>query len=114
MVSKLCCGFKKLLESSHSSNFDEGYPRREEYANPVQCTEEHDLEQEVTVPITRQPTKAPIQCTEPEALTGSDFQCKVSVELSVAAAGDKEVKVNAKVRFPGTRNGVERLGKKQN
>mgnify|MGYP000034808650 CR=1 FL=1 len=55
-----------------------------------------------------------MQCTEPEALTGSDFQCKVSVEVSVAAAGDKEVKVNAKVHFPGTRNGVERLGKKQN
>lgn len=82
--------------------------------DPVQCTEEHDLEQEVTVPITRQPTKAPMQCTEPEALTGSDFQCKVSVEVSLAAAGDKEVKVNAKVHFPGTRNGVERLGKKQN
>lgn len=51
---------------------------------------------------------------EPEALTGSDFQWKVSVEVSVAAAGDKEVKINAKVRFPGTRNGVETLGKKEN
>ena len=32
MVSTLCCGFKKLLGSSHSFNLDEGYPRREEYA----------------------------------------------------------------------------------
>ena len=34
MVSTLCCGyrFKKLFGSSHSSSFDEGYPRRDEYA----------------------------------------------------------------------------------
>ena len=32
MVSTLCCGFKKLLGSSHSSNLDEGYPSRDEYA----------------------------------------------------------------------------------
>lgn len=29
--------------------------------DPVQCTEEHDLEQEVTVPITRQPTKGKLR-----------------------------------------------------
>ena len=32
MVSTLCCGFKKLFESSHRSNLDEGYPSRDEYA----------------------------------------------------------------------------------
>ena len=35
MVSTLCCGFKKLLGSSHSSNLDEGYPSRDE--NAISC-----------------------------------------------------------------------------
>lgn len=51
---------------------------------------------------------APIQCTD-EASTGNDFQGKVSVKVSVVA-GDKELKVKTKVRFPETRNGVERMG----
>ena len=32
MASKLCCGFQTLLGSTHCSNLDEGYTRREEYA----------------------------------------------------------------------------------
>ena len=51
---------------------------------------------------------APIQCTEGTS-TGKEFQGKVSVEVSVVA-GDKELKVKTKVRFPETRNGVEKMG----
>lgn len=114
MFSTFCCGyrFKKLLGSSHSSSLDEGYPSRDEYAIscPVQCTEEHDEEQETKIPITptKGKTRAPIQCTEGTS-TGKEFQGKVSVEVSVVA-GDKELKVKTKVRFPEMKNGVERMG----
>ncbi|XP_074628979.1 uncharacterized protein LOC141886652 isoform X1 [Acropora palmata] len=112
MVSTLCCGFKKSFGSSHVSNPDGGCPSQGEHpiSNPVQCTEEHDVEQETKIPITptKGKTRAPIQCTEGTS-TGKEFQGKVSVEVSVVA-GDKELKVKTKVRFPEKSNGMERMG----
>ncbi|XP_015749292.1 PREDICTED: uncharacterized protein LOC107329077 isoform X2 [Acropora digitifera] len=78
-----------------------------DFRHPVQCTEGHDVEQEINVPITltKGKLRAPTQCTD-EASTGNG---KVAVQVSVVA-GDKELEVKTKVRFPEMKNGVERMG----